>query len=51
MLGEFHGQRSLVGYSPWGRRVGNDCVTNTMYTYAFIMKGFPGGARGKEYVY
>ena len=27
--GEFHGQRSLVGYSPWGRRVGHDWVTNT----------------------
>ena len=22
--GEFHGQRSLVGYSPWGHRVGHD---------------------------
>ena len=22
--GESHGQRSLVGYSPWGRRVGHD---------------------------
>ena len=22
--GEFHGQRSLVGYSPWGCRVGHD---------------------------
>ena len=22
--GEFHGQRSLVGYSPWGHKVGND---------------------------
>ena len=22
--GKFHGQRSLVGYSPWGRRVGHD---------------------------
>ena len=22
--GEFHGQRSSVGYSPWGRRVGDD---------------------------
>ena len=21
---EFHGQRSLVGYSPWGRRIGHD---------------------------
>ena len=24
MLGKFHGQRSLVGYSPWARRVGHD---------------------------
>ena len=24
LAGEFHGQRSLVGYSPWGRRVGHD---------------------------
>ena len=22
--GEFHGQRNLVGYSPWGRRVRHD---------------------------
>ena len=22
--GEFHGQRGLVGYSPWGRRVRHD---------------------------
>ena len=27
--GEFHGQRSLVGYSPWGHRVGHDWGTNT----------------------
>ena len=27
---EFHGQRSLAGYSPWGhKRVGHDWVTNT----------------------
>ena len=25
--GESHGQRSLAGSSPWGRRVGQDCVT------------------------
>ena len=25
--GEFHGQRSLVGYSPWGRRVGHNWET------------------------
>ena len=22
--GEFHGQKSLVGYSPWGHRVGHN---------------------------
>ena len=27
--GEFQGQSSLVGYSPWGRRVGHDWATNT----------------------
>ena len=27
---EFHGQRSLVGYRPWDRRVGHDWVTNTL---------------------
>ena len=26
---EFHGQRSLVGYSPWGHRVGHSWVINT----------------------
>ena len=27
--GEFHGQRSLSGYCPWGRRVGHSWETNT----------------------
>ena len=27
--GEFHGQRSLAGYSPWSRRVAHDWVTDT----------------------
>ena len=27
---EFHGQRSLAGYSPWLERAGHDWVTNTM---------------------
>jgi len=26
--GEFHGQRSWAGYSPWDLRVGHDCETN-----------------------
>ena len=28
--GEFHGQKSLAGYSPWGLRVGHNQVTNTL---------------------
>ena len=32
--GKFHGQRSLVGYSPWGsQRVGYNRVTNTSYIF------------------
>ena len=26
--GEFHGRRNLVGYSPWGQRVGQEWVAN-----------------------
>ena len=26
---EFHGQRSLAGYSPWDRRIGHEGATNT----------------------
>ena len=29
LLGKFHGQGSLVGYSPWGHRVGHNWATNT----------------------
>ena len=35
LSGEFHGQRSLVSYSPWGRRVGHDWPTNTHYLLSF----------------
>ena len=28
LSGEFHGQRSLTGYSPWGHRVRHNWVTN-----------------------
>ena len=36
--GEFHGQRSLVGYSSWGsQRVRHDWVTNT---FTFIKRHF-----------
>ena len=33
--GEFHGQRSLAGYSPWGCRAGHDWATNT-HTHIYI---------------
>ena len=32
--GEFHGQKSLAGYSPWGRRVRPDRPTFTMQSSA-----------------
>ena len=31
--GESHGQRSLVGYSPWLQRVGHDSATKHAHTY------------------
>ena len=43
--GEFHGQRSLVGYSPWDRRESDmiDRVTLTLNTYRYINKlGYQG---------
>ena len=35
--GKFHGQRSLVGYSPWGRKVRHDWVTSLpFFLWLFI---------------
>ena len=35
--GKFHGQRSLVGYSPWScKRVGHDLVTKQQLQQIFI---------------
>ena len=36
LCGKFHGQQSLAGYSPWGRRVGKDWVTNTFTFKVYI---------------
>ena len=34
---EFHRQRGLVGYSPWGyKRVGHDLATKQQYVYIYI---------------
>ena len=38
--GEFQGQRSLVGYSPWVQRVGHDWATNISLHFT---SPFPGG--------
>ena len=37
--GEFHGQRSLVGYSLWGHRVIHDWVTNTFTFFTGLGRG------------
>ena len=37
LLGKFHGQRSLVGHSPWGRRE-SDTTENGTAVPPFILK-------------
>ena len=39
--GKFHGWRSLAGYSPWGCRVGHDCVTNTTTHHTILASHIP----------
>ena len=42
MPGKSHGQRSLAGYSPWGRRVRHGWATNTLLTviaYCLLVVG------------
>ena len=36
LLGKFHGQRSLVGYSPWGRKVLHTPELLTLSIFKFI---------------
>ena len=38
--GEFHGERSLVGYSPWGHK--------QLDTIEQLSQGIPGSSAGKE---
>ena len=38
---EFHKQRSLAGYSPWGCRVGHDRATNTTWQVALVIRNLP----------
>ena len=52
LLREFHGQRSLEGYSPWGHKIRHDWATNrhpcstkgmTDITRKLLEKGSPAG--------
>ena len=43
--GKSHGQRSLVGYSPWGHKE----LDTTDQLYLPLKPGFPGGSDGKEF--
>ena len=45
--GESHGGRSLVGYSPWGRKA-SDTTERLPFTSLYSQLGFSGGASGKE---
>ena len=43
LLGKSHGQRSLVGYSPWGHKALDMIEHLTLpspYTYIYIYSGF-----------
>ena len=42
-------KRSLVGYSPWDRRVGHDWKTNTFTFFPWLLEswGFPSGSGSK----
>ena len=47
--GEFHGQRSQVGYSLWSQRVGHDWATSTLtFTSQTVYKGLPRWLSNKE---
>ena len=41
LSGELHGQRSLVNYSPWDRRVGHDQLQAKLHKKPHISTNFP----------
>ena len=43
LSGESHGQRSLAGYSPWGRK-----EMDTIERLTLSLQVFPGGSDGKD---
>ena len=44
LAGEFHGQKNLVGSSPWGCRVRHDWMTNTFTSFRAMRAMFPRGS-------
>ena len=42
--GEFHGQKNLAGYTPWGHKDSDMTEQLTVSLWSF-----PGGANGKEF--
>ena len=47
-LNNLHGQRSLEGYSPWGRKE-SDMTEHTAQPLSVGQLGFPGGSAAKEF--
>ena len=50
MSGEFHGQRSLMGYSPWGSKESDttEVTKQQQQLVVVLLLGFPGDSDGKE---
>ena len=49
LSGEFHGQRSLVSYSPWGRKIIRHDLATTQHQHSKTMpRDFPGGPVAKN---
>ena len=38
LSGEFHGQRNLTGYSPWGRKESDGTEGLTLFTFSLQLK-------------
>jgi len=50
--GEFHGERSLVGYSLWGhKRVGHDLSTKQVYPYRLFELHVYGNAYTQSFIF
>ena len=50
MPGKSHGQKSLVGYSPWGCRVGHECAERKHKDVVSILYVTPSSKTAKEII-